>query len=685
MNTRQVDAKTLIAHAFAVHQAGDLAQADALYSRMLAAMPGHPQISYFLGALRIQQGRSAEALPLLTLAHKANPRNASVVLHIGNALQELGRFEEAVAQYDAALTLKPDFADAANNRGNALRALGRMDAALASFDAALALAPADANIWYNKGGLLQIMGRQEEAVAAFDRAIALRPDHAESHSNKGNALTALRKPALALPCFERAIALQPDRPEFRMNRAAALSHLDRFGEALAEQERVRAIAPDYPKLFGQMALMALYECDWPRMARIGAELPARVQRGETGIDPWTLIGYGADNALLLQCARNTMRETLPATPAPLWQGTRYAHDRIRVAYVSADFRHHPVGFQIVELLERHDRTRFEVIAISSGEDDGSPTRARILAACDQFHEMAQASDLDVAQTLRALEVDVAIDLSGFTHGTRVAAFAWRPAPAQGAWLGYPGTTGADGVDFILGDAIVTPLQHQPFYSETILPLPGCFFPLDSSRAIGTVPTRAEAGLPEDGFVFCCFNRNWKITPPVFDIWMRLLRDIPGSVLWLRQYTPSSGETLKREAKARGIDPARLVFAGQVPVDVHLARHRLADLFLDTRPYNAHTTAADALYAGLPVLTQMGDVFAARVGASLLTAAGLPELITHSAQEYEATALGLARDPARLKALRDKLAANRATAPLFDMNRFAREIEAAYEKMLAAKT
>ena len=241
------------------------------------------------------------------------------------------------------------------------------------------------------------------------------------------------------------------------------------------------------------------------------------------------------------------------------------------------------------------------------------------------------------------------------------------------------------MDFILGDAIVTPPQHQPFYSETILPLPGCFFPLDSSRAIGTVPTRAEAGLPEDGFVFCCFNRNWKITPPVFDIWMRLLRDIPGSVLWLRQYTPSSGETLKREAKARGIDPARLVFAGQVPVDVHLARHRLADLFLDTLPYNAHTTAADALYAGLPVLTQMGDVFAARVGASLLTAAGLPELITHSAQEYEATALGLARDPARLKALRDKLAANRATAPLFDMNRFAREIEAAYEKMLAAKT
>ena len=685
MNTRNLEARALLDRAFAAHKSGDLAQADSLYSKLLAAMPGHPQVSYLLGALRIQQGRSTEAMTLLEVAHKARPDNVSVLLHMGNALQELERPDEAVAKYDAALKLKPGFADALNNRGNALGVLQRFEAALASFDAALAIAPNDAGAWFNKGSLLLQLMRAEEANACFDRALELQPTHADALNNKGNALLLMRQPALALTCFERAVALAPNNPAFRMNRGATLAQMDRFGEAVAEYDRILAIAPDYPKVFGQIALTALYECDWARMAKIEPELAPRVQRGEAGFDPWTLISYGKDNALLLECARSVMRVAVPEAPPPLWNGARYNHDRIRLAYVSADFRHHPVGFQIVELLERHERNRFEVIAISSGENDDSITRARIVAACDQFHDVSRMTDQGVAEKMRELEVDVAIDLSGHTHGTRIAAFSWRPAPAQGAWLGYPGTTGADGVDFILGDAIVTPLQHQPFYSETILPLPGCFFPLDSSRAIGTVPTRAEAGLPEDGFVFCCFNRNWKITPPVFDIWMRLLRDIPGSVLWLRQYTPSSGETLKREAKARGIDPARLVFAGQVPVDVHLARHRLADLFLDTLPYNAHTTAADALYAGLPVLTQMGDVFAARVGASLLTAAGLPELITHSAQEYEATALGLARDPARLKALRDKLAANRATAPLFDMNRFAREIEAAYEKMLAAKT
>jgi protein O-GlcNAc transferase len=678
-----IDAKSLVERAFALHQAGDLAQADAIYRQLLAARPGHPQISYFLGALRIQQGRSAEAMALLEVALRASPGNVSVLLHMGNALQELGRFEDAVARYDAALALKPDFTDALNNRANALTALGRHDAALDSFDTALAHNPGDANIWYNRGGLFQAMGRHDHAIADFDRALARRPGHADTFSNKGSALVSLRLPALALPCFDQAIALAPGNPAFRMNRAAALSQMDRFGEALAEYERVLAMAPDHPKVFGQIALMALYECDWPRMTRIGADLPARVRAGETGIDAWTLIGYGCGNDLLLECARNTMRETVPAPLAPLWTGGGYDHDRIRIAYVSADFRTHPVGFQLIELLERHDRSRFEIIAISSGQDDGGETRARIVAACDQFHDMPQASDRDVAKRMRALEVDVAIDLNGFTHGTRIAAFAWRAAPVQAAWLGYPGTTGAPGMDFILGDAIVTPPEHQPFYSETILPLPGCFFPLDTSRAPGVVPTRAEAGLPQDGFVFCCFNRNWKIGAAMFDIWMQLLREIPGSVLWLREYTPSTGITLKREALARGIDPARLVFADQVPVEVHVARHQLADLFLDTLPYNAHTTAADALWAGLPVLTQMGDLFASRVGASLLTAAGLPELITHSATDYAQTALALARDPVRLKALRDRLAANRINA--FDMTRFTRAIEAAYMQMLAAKT
>jgi protein O-GlcNAc transferase len=676
--------KALIAHTIALHKNGELTQADAIYQQLLAVQPGHPQVSYLLGALRIQQGRAAEAIVLLEVAHKAKPDNVSVLLHLGNALQDLARHDEAVEKYDAALARKPDFADALNNRGNALGAMARFGEALDSFDAALAIAPGNAGAWYNRGGLLQETGRHEDAIASFDKALALHPDHADAFNNRGNALMALRQPAAALASFERAVALRPDNPRYRMNRAAALTHLDRFGEALAEYERILVLAPQFPKLFGQIALTALYECAWEKMAKIGAELPARVHAKEPGLDPWTLISYDADNALLLESARNVIRDAVPELPASLWQGEVYHHDRIRLAYVSADFRHHPVGFQIVELLERHDRARFEVIAISSGEDDGSDIRARIARTCDRFHDMALADDHAVAQKLRDLEVDIAVDLSGHTHGNRLTSLAWRPVPVQAAWLGYPGTTGADYMDFIIGDAIVTPPDHQAFYSETIISLAANFFPLDTSRALGAVPTRAEAGLPEGGFVFCCFNRNWKITAATFDIWMRLLRQLPGSVLWLREYTPSSGETLRREARARGIDPARLVFAGKVPAEVHMARHRLADLFLDTLPYNAHTTAADALFAGLPVLTQMGNVFAARVGSSLLTAAGLPELIADSAEGYEQTALALARDPARLKGLRDRLAANRATAPLFDMNRFARDIEAAYIRMLAAK-
>ena len=679
-----MDLKTLQLEAAAALESHNLARAEALIGQLGAIRPGHPLVLYLLGVLRIGQGRSAEAIPLLEAAHRKKPDNASVLLHMGNALQELKRFEEAVTMYDAALRLRPHFADALSNRGNALGALKRQEAALASFDAALALEPGHADAWYNRGTLLQTMSRPEDAIASFDRALTFRPDHAETHGNKGSTLSDLGQYAPAMICIERALALQPDNPHFRMNRASALARMEDFGEALAEYERVRALAPDFPRLFGRIALTALYACAWERMEEIAAEIPARMRTAEAGLDPWTLIGYGADNALLQECARNLVRADLPDPPPPLWKGEAYDHDRIRLAYVSGDFHAHTVAFQLAELLERHDRSRFEVIGISSGRDDGSAIRGRIIAACDQFHDLSNASDREVAERLRALEVDIAVDLSGHTWGTRIGAFECRPAPVQAAWLGYPGTSGAREMDFIIGDAVVTPPEHQPFYDETILPLPGCFFPLDSSRAVGQAPAREDEALPPDGFVFCCFNRNWKIVPQVFDSWLRLLKAIPGSVLWLRAYTPDSDAALKKRAEEQGIDSSRLIFAGWVALETHLARHRLADLFLDTLPYGAHATAADALWAGLPVLTRLGETFAGRVGASLLTAAGLPELITHSQEEYEATALALARAPGRLKALRDRLGAGRTGARLFDMTAVARELEAAYETMLGYK-
>ncbi len=610
-----MDLRKINLDAAAAIETGDLARAEALIGQLQAARPGHPQILYLLGLLRVREGRHAEAIPLLEMALRASPSNVSLLVHLGNALQALARFEEAISLYNAALNLNPGLIDALNNRGNALAALNRFDQALTDFD--------------------------------------------------------------------HAIALAPDNIHGRTNRAAALYHLGRYGAALTEYEHVGRLQPDLPGLVGRTALAALYECDWIRMEHIKSDIQARLAAGEPVLEPWTLISYGADNAMLQQAARSAMRAAVPQPPKPLWKGERYSHDRIRLVYLSADFGAHAVGFQLVEVLERHDRARFEVIAISSGLPDDSPTRARIVAACDQFHDLSRATDPAVAEKLRALEVDIAVDLSGHTWGTRIGALEWRPAPVQATWLGYPGTIGAREIDFLIGDAIVTPPEHQPFYDETILPLPRCFFPLDSHRTIGLAPAREAEGLPREGFVFCCFNRNWKITPALFDIWLRLLEKTPGSVLWLRSHTPGSDAALRQRARAQGTDPARLVFADRAPIETHLARHALADLFLDTLPYGAHATAADALWAGLPVLTCLGETFAGRVGASLLTAAGLPELVTYSRKDYEALALALAHDPPRLRAIRERLKQTREQTGtgFFDMNAFTRALEAGYEDMI----
>ncbi len=377
-----------------------------------------------------------------------------------------------------------------------------------------------------------------------------------------------------------------------------------------------------------------------------------------------------------------MRERVPAAPAPLAPPGPWRHDRIRIAYLSPDFGRHPVAFQLAELFENHDRDRFEVFGISTGPDDCSAIRARLIKAFDQFHDVQNESDRAVAERVRALETDILVDLGGHTRAARLEILSHRPAPVQAAYLGYPGTMGADFLDYIIGDAVVTPFEHQSHYSETIVQLPGSFFATDSRRKIAPAPSRAEAGLPEAGFVFCCFNKNWKITEPVFAMWMRLLGAVPDSVLWLKSDGPETAERLRAAASARGVDPARLIFAARVESEAaHLARHRAADLFLDTLPYNAHATACDALWAGLPLVTCRGRSFAGRVSASLLVAAGLPDLVTESLADYEALALALARDAPRLAAVRRQLEESRNSAPLFESDHLRRHIEAAYARIV----
>ncbi len=702
-----MNSQTLSEQAVALHRSGRMAEAESLYLQVLAAHPADFTARHLLGVLRAQSGRMDEALADIGAALALNPDDPEAQLNHANVLKSLNRLEEALAGFDRALALKPGWPQALNNRGTVLQAMGRHEEALAAYDRALAAAPDNVEALNNRGSVLQDLRRPGEALASYDQALRLAPRFATAFNNRGSALLDLKRFADALGCFDRAQALRPGDAQILNNRGNALQALLRYDEAVAAYDQALALSPGYaealnnrgnalqqlkrheealasfdlaltskPEAFAGAAIAALNLCDWTRSAQIGAQMAGRIMAGEP-ISPWTLLAYSQDEMLQRRCAENAIAARFPNLPPPL-AGRAYSHGKIRLAYVSSDFAHHPVATQVVQLIESHDRSRFEVIGIGTNAEDGSQQRRRLVAAFDTFIDAADLPAEAVARQLRQMEVDILVDLNGHTRGDNFDILSHRPAPVQATWLGYAGTTGAPFVDYVLADAVVAP--NAAAFSETVVNLPVCFFANDSSRKIGVAPSRAEAGLPQDGFVFCCFNNNFKITAPVFALWMRLLTALPGSVLWLKQAGDKARANLQQAAKDAGVDPTRLVFAKPAALDVHLARHRLADLFLDTAPYGAHATACDALYAGLPVLTERGTAFASRIGASLLTAAGLADLIAENAGDYEKLALALARDPARLKAARQALAPG---SPLFDTQRLARDMETAYAAMLAA--
>ncbi len=523
-------------------------------------------------------------------------------------------------------------------------------------------------------------GRSQEALALFDQALAQAPDMAEAWFHRGNLLTAMGRPEEAAASYTKVLSRLPGHVNSLNNRAVALQRLGRFTEAARDFEAVLANAPQHRQALGGLANCTLHACDWSRREEWIRRLHAAVRSDSADVTPGLLLGYSDDPASLLAAARHLIRHRFPAAPEPLWRGEPFSRDRIRLAYCSADFNAHATARLMAELIERHDRDRFEIIAIDFSAEDGSDIRDRLVKAFDQFHRLRRESDSVIAKRIADLGVDIAVDLKGFTTEARTGIFALRPAPIQVNYLGFPGSMGANFMDYILADPVVLPLSEQPFYAETILHLPDCYQPTDSTRPRLPPPARAEAGLSDEGFVFCCFNNNWKITPPVFDIWMRLLKAVPRSVLWLLEDNREASANLSREATNRGVEPDRIIFAPRATMNAHLARHQLADLFLDTLPYNAHTTASDCLWAGVPLVTCPGNAFHGRVAASLLNAIGLDELATENLADFETLALSLAHDPDRLAALREKLAQNRITQPLFDTARFARAIETVYRAM-----
>src|SRR5712671_7057364 len=708
------DAFNRLRQARELHQQGRYDEAESRYRDVLAVMPDQVDALHLLGVLEAQSGRYETAADLIGRAASIAPDNPFIHYNYGNVLSALNRLEESVASYDRTLALNPDDGTTLNNKGVVLSQLKRTDEALISYERAIALNPQHASAHVNRGNLLLGLGRYEEALSSYDRAlaiqlqqvnalfgrgkaltrllryeealssydraIALDPAHAESHANRGDVLFQIGRYHEALPAYERATAIAPDSVAAHHGRGNTLFKLGRGQEAYAAYDRAFSLDPEMEYLEGVRLLTKMYVCDWSDLERDIEHLRARVLENRPAANPFAFLMIGQTPADQLVCARAYAAAKYPPSPKPMW-GERAAHTKIRLGYVSGEFREQATGYLTADLFECHDRNSFELHAISTGIDDGSAMRKRIKAAFDVFSDVSRRSDSEIAEQIAGAEIDILVNLNGFFGEERTALFAFKPSPIQVNYLGFPGTMGAPYMDYILADKWIIPEDRREDYSEQVVYLPDTYQANDRKRGIGdTIPSRTDYGLPEKGFVFCSFNNAYKITPEIFSIWMRLLAGMDGSVLWLLEVDSSIKRNLMNEAQKRGVSPDRVLFAPFLKLKDHLARGRLADLFLDTLPVNAHTTASDALWMGVPVLTCLGPTFAGRVAASLLSAVGLEEMITRSLADYEALALKLATNPARMASVRAKLARNRDTYPLFDTPRFARHIEAAYKTM-----
>jgi protein O-GlcNAc transferase len=664
------------------HRRGQLEQAERLYRAVLDIDRRQFPALALLGMLKAQRGSYREAAAYLREALRLRPDDAGTHFNYGNVLLALQRFDDALDEFGKAAALRPGFAEAHLNRGNILLQRKLPEQAIASYDAAIRARANYADAFCNRGHAFEELKRFDEALASYDEALAIDGNNAQFYAARGNVLHKLRRYGQALESLDKALSIDRNNAEFHYNRANLHFELKDYQAALADYDRAFQLDPALDYLEGDRLFAKLLLCDWGNLAAERSRLVAGVAAGRAVTRPFAFLAVGAPVSVHGRCAEIFSAKEYPAVDRPLWRGEVFRHERIRLAYLSADFREHPVSYQIVGMLEHHDRARFEVTGISFGPNDGSALRKRIENAFERFVDVHDRSDVEIARFLRENEIDIAIDLMGPTQYARPGILAHRPAPVQVLYLGYPGSSGASYIDYVIADRVVISESDEESYSEKVVILPDTFLATDSKRSISERrPARAEEGLPTDAFVFCSFNNSYKLTPELFDIWMRLLTAVDGAVLWLSSVNDVTGRNLRREAAARGVAPDRIIFAGRVESNAdHLARCTLADLFLDTSPFGAHSSASDALWAGVPLLTCRGSTFSGRAAESLLKACGIPELAVRSLQEYEALALNLARRPDTLGALRQRLSRNRRACPLFDTGRFTRHIEAAYLAM-----
>jgi predicted O-linked N-acetylglucosamine transferase (SPINDLY family) len=639
----------LMSDAIAALNRRDFEKAEKLFRRVVDKQPGHVAALNLLTVALMSVQRFAEAERFIAKAVALHQSSDVSFYNYGLILKHLNQPRQALAQFDKALQLNPNISDTWNNRGTVLSALKRHGEAIADFGRAIALNPHAAGPYLNRGKSYGKLKRNDEALADFDKAISLDPNAAEGWLGRGNVFNEQRRHDEAFAAYGKALTLNPNLP-----------------------------GVEGARLFSKMNL-----CDWRDYDAECAHLVASIS-DRLAADPFTLLSVPCSSQTQLRYARAFNAENYALPEQAVWTGKRHDRRRIRVAYLSGDLRDHPVAYLLAGVFEQHDRARFETIAMSFGPRDDGDMRARLEQAFDRFIDVGERGDDEVAHMLRDLEIDIAVDLMGYTAGASPGILARRPAPIQVNYLGYAGTLGADYIDYLIADPILIPDANRNHYAEKIVTLPHSYMPNDARRAIADKPLEHAAfGLPPSGFVFCCFNNSYKLNPASFDRWMSILKQCEHSVLWLSEGNATAAANLQRQAEVRGVDPARLIFAKRVPSNAdHLARLSLADLFLDTSPYNAHATANDALWAGLPVLTLIGETFAGRVAASLLTAVDLPELIVTTPEAYVRMAVDLYKDRAKLTAIRGRLSNNRLAKPLFDTALYTRHLEAAFEAMVS---
>jgi predicted O-linked N-acetylglucosamine transferase (SPINDLY family) len=672
--------------AVTLRETGNAGEAEQRFRRLRELEPNDVDTLFHLGGLLAARSQFVESAAVYRDALRLTPDNPYLWLALGRVTQGMpGQLEESIRCLQKAIELYPDLADAHYGLGLARSKLGMIGAAVASYRRALELEPNAVNTLNDLGNILQDEGRLDEAIALYRRALAVSPDYAAVHCNLGNAL--LRQDRLddAIASYRQAVQLQPEFVLAHFNLGNAFSLKGQRDEATRCFATVLELEPGHVAAADSLLFEMRQACDWSRFDEL-CELVLRSvrERREQQIGPFGLLSIASSPDEQLQCARHFAERQLAAVARDR-ERLQFGFDRsprskLRIGYLSADLHEHATAYLMAELFELHDRNRFEIVAYSYGPDDATPMRTRLKGGFDSFVNVAALPHADAAARIHDDRIDILVDLKGYTTDSRPEIVALRPAAIQVSYIGYPGTMGAEFIDYAVVDYFLAPPGADAHYTEKLVRLPGSYQVNDRKRVVASTPARSDLGLPEGAFVFCCFNQAYKILPRVFEIWTRLVAAVPGSVLWLLDPGATAARNLRSELGRRGIDPERLIVAPKLPLARHLGRLRAADLFLDTFPYNAHTTTSDALWVGLPVLTCKGDTFASRVAGSLLSAAGMTELITSSLEAYEACALRLARNTPELIALREKLSRGRDTAPLFDTPLFARHLEAAYLRM-----